>query len=352
MANNFNQYEDLDDLDKKGNVDTFFENVGKFFTQNRLVKYLSRKVLLRKTLIFYALLFPIIGLILGGIYSPARETFSKEQLETKQEFGNGTGRVELVSQTYSKSNGIMVFEFETTDYTAAIQKGINANNLEWQLFTPPGVDAQKTQMEVVPLTDNKIDVIVRNVPKDYGVMIVRIANTTVSNSDVDVSIQDYEDYKEKKKEKKLDQQETTDYVDFYITHQNGKLKYSQLENLSRENFALKAFGDELKFQKDQVKKLEKAVDDLTNSIEEDKATVEQLQREGQYLVGSKLDENQENVEDVQKDMDSKARKIEQAKDNINTLNSLVTKLESNINQIKDGSYEFNAPVQSIKKEIE
>ena len=183
-------------------------------------------------------------------------------------------------------------------------------------------------------------------------MIVRIANTTVSNSDVDVSIQDYEDYKEKKKEKKLDQQETTDYVDFYITHQNGKLKYSQLENLSRENFALKAFGDELKFQKDQVKKLEKAVDDLTNSIEEDKATVEQLQREGQYLVGSKLDENQENVEDVQKDMDSKARKIEQAKDNINTLNSLVTKLESNINQIKDGSYEFNAPVQSIKKEIE
>lgn len=351
MTNDFNQYDDLGDLEQKSRAELILERLRKIFTQNRLVRYLSRKVLLRKVLIFYALLLPIICLILGGIYSPARETFSKEQLASKQEFENSTGEIELISQTYSKDNGMMVFEFETSDSTSAIKKGINANNLEWKLFTSPGVDTKNTQMEVIPLTDNKIDVIVKNVPKNYGVLLVRITNKTVSGSDVNVDIQDYEDYKATQKEQKQEK-EKSDYVDFYITHQNGKLKYSRLDNISRENFALQAFNEELDFQKEQVKKLETAIENLSKSIEEDQSTIEQLEREGQYLVGSKLNENQQNISGMQREIEVKESKIDKARDNINTLNSVIEQLESNIKQIKDGTYQFNAPVQSIKKVIE
>ena len=77
------------------------------------IRYLRKKILLRKTLVAFILLTCCLLLVLNGLTSPKRVTFKAEQLETEKSFANDSGDMELVSQRYSKENGIAVLEFET-----------------------------------------------------------------------------------------------------------------------------------------------------------------------------------------------------------------------------------------------
>lgn len=350
---NNNDFDEVTTPTKTEQIGNWFRNI---FTENAVSKALRRKVLLRKTVIFYAMLIPLVLLVIGGVTAPTRVTYTKDQLATEHKFENGTGEITLATQTYSKDNGIMVLEFETSDSTSSIQKGINANNLKWNIYTPPSVDASEVIMDVIPLTDNKVTVVVRNVPSNYGTLVLRVENDTASDDEVDVTIKDYDEYKANSAKATTSSSSTSDsdvlkYVDFYVTAQSGNLKYKKVENLSREKFALKIFNEDLTFQKEQITRLNDAITKLQSSITEDTATLEQLQREAQYLVGSELDKKQDDIDDVQDGINNKEKKIATAKDNIITVKSIVDNLKKNIKAVKDGSYQFNAPVQSIKKDV-
>ena len=187
-------------------------------------------------------------------------------------------------------------------------------------------------------------------------MVLRVENDTASDDEVDVTIKDYDEYKASSAKATTSSSSSSDnevlkYVDFYVTAQSGNLKYKKVENLSREKFALKIFNEELTFQKGQITRLNDAITKLQSSITEDTATLEQLQREAQYLVGSELDKKQDDIDDVQDGINNKEKKIATAKDNIITVKSIVDNLKKNIKAVKDGSYQFNAPVQSIKKDV-
>lgn len=55
---------------------------------------------------------------------------------TKRSFSNGTGEIEITSQTYSPKTGIIVLEIETSDMTSSVERGIDPNRLEWKLYSP------------------------------------------------------------------------------------------------------------------------------------------------------------------------------------------------------------------------
>ena len=205
------------------------------------IRYLRRKVLFRKTLVAFTLLTCCLLLVLSGLTSPKRVTFKAEQLETAKSFANDSGDMELVSQRYSKENGIAVLEFETKDKTSAIEEGIKSDNLEWQLFFPPSVNAKNAEMQVVPLTDNKISVVVKNIPENYGVFIVRATNNSPVDKSVDVNYKSYkkhlaeekskEEASGKKKEEQVESNPTKDnIIDFYVTLQNEKLVETSIQD--------------------------------------------------------------------------------------------------------------------------
>ncbi|HEN9415927.1 TPA: hypothetical protein ACUJUF_001960 [Streptococcus agalactiae] len=330
--------------------------------KNRLITFFKRKTLLRKTIIFYLLLIPIITLFLGAQFSPKKITYSKEELSTEQTFENGTGVVRLDKQYYSKANNIMLFEFTTIDSTSSIERGINPNNLSWSLWSYPGVDASKTSMDVIPLTNNKIYVVVRNVPEDYRTFIVQLDNKTVSEDNVDIDLKDYDDYQKeksvrlpfegiKKNNNTSEKDKLKNYVYFFITPQNQELKEKYVQNLSRENFALKLFRAEKQYQVSQKQKLEKSIELLTQRIEEDNSTLSQLEKEAQTLVSRPLEKKQSEIENIRSSISSKEDKIRVATDNINTVNVMINKLKENISSIKDGSYQFISPISpaSINK---
>lgn len=148
--------------------------------------WLHENVIKRKLIIFGLLFTTWLSLLLGAIYSPQRQTYSDEQLKTKQSFSNGTGEIKLTSQTYSAKTGIIVLQFETKDATSSIDRGIDTKRLKWQLYAQH--KTADTVMEVVPIIDNKISVIIRNVPEDFGAYAIDITNKTVATSSIDVDI--------------------------------------------------------------------------------------------------------------------------------------------------------------------
>lgn len=327
------------------------------------IRYLRRKVLFRKTLVAFTLLACCLLLVLNGLTSPKRVTFKAEQLETAKSFANDSGDMELVSQRYSKENGIAVLEFETKDKTSAIEEGIKGDNLEWQLFFPPNINAKNAEMQVVPLTDNKISVVVKNIPENYGVFIVRATNNSPVDKSVDVNYKSYKKHLQEekskeeassgKKEEQVDTKTTKDNIlDFYVTLQNDKLIETSIQDQTREEFALSIFNAELDYQKSQVTRLEDAIKTLKSSAVNDKKSIDDLKKESQYAVGDELAEKQDQIKTLTASIDGKNNQIDTAEKSIKVTKEIIVNLEKNIKAVQNGTYQFKAPVRSVNAKID
>lgn len=340
-------------MNKRNIGSSLVSAIRKITIDTRLWKYLSRHILARKTLIFYLLFIPCLAFLIAGKISPEKATYSDAQLNNEKTFANGSGAINLTSMIYSEDNNIILLKFDTTDSTTNITRGINSDNLSWKLYSGGDADASKTTMDVIPLTDGKVYAVIKNAPKDFSIMVVRVKNKTAVTENMDVSIQDYENNTaasstlSSSSDEEAD--EDSDLLDFYITKQNTLFTADYVQNLSRERFALNVFNEEKDYQEKQLNSLTKKAETLQKAIEEYNATIEQLKHEAQYLVGSKLEENQEDIESVQQSEAATQKKLTTAQDNIKELENIIDNLEKNIEKVKDGSYEFSTQIKSVDK---
>lgn len=325
---------------------------------NSVISYFRRHRLKRTLIISYALLGTMVWTATTAYFSPERVTYTETQLRATQTFGNGLGSITATSMTYSPSNGMVVMELATSDATSAIQKGINTENLDWQVFLPSSVkNPEAVTLEVIPLTGDKVYLVLRNVPSDYTLMVIRVTNKTPNSNSLKLDVQEYDDYlssssnsvSNQKKQKDKDANKT--YVDFFVTPQNELLKNKYVKNLSREKFALNIFEEELKYQKGQRKELLNSAKTLDDSIKEDTKTLEQLKRESEYLVGNELTDKQSDMEAIEKSMGSKEKDGAKARENAAYVQTIIEQIEKNIKAVKNGTYKFNSPVRSVKQDI-
>lgn len=325
---------------------------------NSVISYFRKHRLKRTLIISYALLGTMVWTATTAYFSPERVTYTETQLRATQTFGNGLGSITATSMTYSPSNGMVVMELTTSDATSAINKGINTENLDWQVFLPSSVkNPEAVTLEVIPLTGDKVYLVLRNVPSDYTLMVIRVTNKTPNSNSLKVDVQEYDDYlssssnsvSNQKKQKDKDANKT--YVDFFVTPQNELLKNKYVKNLSREKFALNIFEEELKYQKGQRKELLASAKTLDDSVKEDTKTLEQLKRESEYLVGNELTDKQSDMEAIEKSMDSKEKDGAKARENAAYVQTIIEQIEKNIKAVKNGTYKFNSPVRSVKQDI-
>lgn len=310
-------------------------------------QWLHDNVIKRKLLIFGLLFTTWIGLLLGAIYSPQRQTYSDEQLQTKQSFSNGTGEIKLTSQTYSAKTGIIVLQFETKDATSSVERGIDAKRLDWKLYAQH--KTADTIMEVVPIIDNKISVIVRNVPEDFGAYAIDITNKTVSTSSIDVDIASSSDDEETStSQSQSSDDEDDNVVQFMITTQNSQLKKETIKAVSREEFTLSEIKKEEAFHNNQIKKLNTSIAQLKASIEDDEARKASLSTESQYLTGGDLEANQKDIASIDSNIETKNRSIETANTNIEKLEEKLEALAKKKAAVKDGTFVFSNPIETIE----
>lgn len=310
-------------------------------------QWLHDNVIKRKLLIFGLLFTTWISLLLGAIYSPQRQTYSDEQLKTKQTFLNGTGEIKLTSQTYSAKTGVIVLQFETKDATSSVDRGIDTKRLKWQLYAQH--KTADTVMEVVPIIDNKISVIIRNVPENFGAYAIDITNKTVATSSIDVDIDDSSDDDDTTTSSPTStDDEEANVVQFMITTQNSQLKKETIKAVSREEFTLSEIKKEEAFQNNQIKKLNTSIAQLKASIEDDEARKASLSTESQYLTGDDLEANQKDIASIDSNIETKNRSIETANTNIEKLEEKLEALAKKKAAVKDGTFVFSNPIETIE----
>ncbi len=309
--------------------------------------WLHENVIKRKLIIFGLLFTTWLSLLLGAIYSPQRQTYSDEQLKTKQSFSNGTGEIKLTSQTYSAKTGIIVLQFETKDATSSIDRGIDAKRLDWKLYAQH--KTADTVMEVVPIIDNKISVIIQNVPEDFGAYAIDITNKTVATSSIDVDIDSSSDDNDTTTSSTRSAgAEEANVVQFMITTQNSQLKRETIKAVSREEFTLSELKKEEAFQNNQIKKLNTSIAQLKASIEDDESRKASLSTESQYLTGDDLEANQKDIASIDSNIETKNRSIETANNNIEKLEETLTALAKKRAAVKDGTFVFSNPIETIE----
>lgn len=308
--------------------------------------WLHENVIKRKLIIFSALLTIWLGLLLGAVYSPQRQTYSDEELKTKQTYTNGTGEIKLTSQTYSAKTGIIVLQFETKDATSSVDRGIDAKRLDWKLYAQH--KTADTVMEVVPIIDNKISVIIQNVPEDFGAYAIDITNKTVATSSIDVDIDSSSDDDTTTSSPTSTDDEEANVVQFMITTQNNQLKRENIKAVSREEFTLSELKKEETFQNNQIKKLNKSIAQLKASIEDDESRKASLSTESQYLTGDDLEANQKDIASIDSNIETKNRSIETANNNIEKLKETLTAIAKKKAAVKDGTFVFSNQIETIE----
>ncbi|WP_069986522.1 hypothetical protein [Streptococcus agalactiae] len=307
-------------------------------------RWFQENVIKRKLVIFSVIFTAWISLLLGAFYSPQRQTYTDEQLKTKQTFENGTGEIKLTNQTYSAETGIIVLQFETKDSTSPVDRGIDTKRLKWNLYAQK--KSSDTTMEIVPIVDNKISVIIRNVPEDFGAFAIDITNKTVSTSNIDIDIASSSDDQEQTS--KAEENNDDNVVQFYVTTQNRKLKREKIKSVSREEFALSEIKVEKTFQEGQIKKLNNSIKQLNDSIEDDNSRKGGLLKEADYLSGDDLETNQKDITTIESNIETKNRSIETANQNIEKVQAKIDSLEKKETAIKDGTFEFSNPIETVE----
>lgn len=307
-------------------------------------KWFQDNVIKRKLVVFSVLFVAWISLLLGAIYSPQRQTYTDEQLKTKQTFENGTGEMRLSSQTYSPETGIIILQFETKDSTSPVDRGIDTKRLKWNLYAKK--KTSQTTMEIIPIVDNKISVIIRNVPEDFGAYAIDITNKTISSSSIDIDVSNPSE--EQEKPSKTKDNNTDNVIQFYVTTQSSQLKTGSLKKVSREEFALSEINEEKDFQTGQIKKLSRSIKQLKTSIEDDESRKSGLLKEAEYLSGEDLESNQKDIATIESNIETKNRSIETATQNIEKVQAKIASLEKKATAIKDGTFEFSNPIETVE----
>lgn len=299
----------------------------------------------RKVFTFFALLLAWLSLLVGAMVSPERIRYTKEELNTRQVFGNGSGEVTLVSQLYSPKTKLIVLSFQTKDSTSSVREGIVSQELTWHLYGKK--KGTQATMEVIPVTDNRLSVVIRHVPSDFDTFAVEITNHTALSNELDVNIASSKDSSQTlSKRTKTDENS----VQFYITTVNKELKTKQITSISREDIALAAVKEEKEFQEDQMQKLKSSIEQLKQSIKTDQTTKESLEIESQYLSGSDLETNQKKVETLETEMTTKTKAIDKALSNIQLVDEKLANLTKKETAIKDGSFQFTDAIKTIEME--
>ena len=306
-------------------------------------KWFQDNVIKRKLVVFSVLFVAWISLLLGAIYSPQRQTYTDEQLKTKRTFENGTGEMRLSSQTYSPETGIIILQFETKDSTSPVDRGIDTKHLKWNLYAKK--KTSQTSMEIIPIVDNKISVIIRNVPEDFGAYAIDITNKTISSSLIDIDVSPSE---EQEKLSKPKDNNSDNVVQFYVTTQSSQLKTGNIKKVSREEFALSEINEEKNFQTGQIKKLTRSIKQLKTSIEDDESRKSSLLKEARYLSGDDLETNQKDIATIESNIETKNRSIETATQNIEKVQAKIASLDKKEGAIKDGTFEFSNPIETVE----
>ena len=218
-------------------------------------------------------------------------------------------------------------------------------------------------MQVIPLTDNKISVVVKNIPGNYGAFIVRATNNSPVDKNVDVKFKSYKTYlqeekdkedrnKFKKKDEQVEQTPAKDNIlDFYVTLQNDKLIETSIKDQTREEFALSIFNAEIDYQTSQVTRLEDATKTLVNSTANDKKSIDNLKKESQYVIGDELSEKQNQIQTLMNSIDSKNKQISTAEKSLKVTKETIANLKKNVKAVQEGTYQFKAPVRSVSVKI-
>ena len=305
--------------------------------------WFQENIIKRKLVIFSMLFLTWLSLLMGAIFSPQRQTYTSEQLKTKQIFANGSGEMKLVSQEYSPDTGIIVLQFETKDATTSIDRGIDAKRLKWKLYAQH--KDSKIEMDVVPIIDNKVSVIIKGVPKNFGAFAIDVTNQTVASSSIDVNISSPSSDSKKVSQKKSEEDDT---VQFFVTPQNTQLEIKAIEVVSREEFTLQEIEKEINFQNEQSQKLTTSIAQLKESIEDDNSRKASLQAEAKYLTGDDLEANQKNIATLDTNIETKNRTIETAYKNIEKLKAKLESLDKKKQAVKDGTFEFSNPIETVE----
>lgn len=305
--------------------------------------WFQENIIRRKLVIFSMLFVTWLTLLMGAIFSPQRQTYTSEQLKTKQVFANGSGEMKLVSQEYSPDTGIIVLQFETKDATTSIDRGIDAKRLKWKLYAQH--KDSKIEMDVVPIIDNKVSVIIKGVPKNFGAFAIDVTNQTVASSSIDVNISSPSSDSKKVSQKKSEEDDT---VQFFVTPQNTQLEIKAIEVVSREEFTLQEIEKEINFQNEQSQKLTTSIAQLKESIEDDNSRKASLQAEAKYLTGDDLEANQKNIATLDTNIETKNRTIETAYKNIEKLKAKLESLDKKKQAVKDGTFEFSNPIETVE----
>ena len=306
----------------------------------RLTEYFSTYPIKRKLYTFLTLLSLWLSLFVSGLIAPRPAPMQANQQQTlSQQFEN---RITLIKQIFSESNGILRLDFTTKNQINGLDTGIDPKKLKWKIYAKNKEVLAK--MEVIPIIDEKISVLVKNLPSDFEAIAIEVENKTVDVNQLDININDEETNDSTSKN------EDANILQFMIYQKSKNLKHKKLQDLTQQEFAIQQLDNELVFQNKQVHKLKNAISQLEKSIEEDEQTKEKLQNENQYLTSDERVKNLNDIDTLNANIQNKHLQIDQAKNNIDKVKEKIEVIQLKKEDIQNGVFDFQKPVEvEIKK---
>ncbi|WP_407350327.1 hypothetical protein VNN41_09795 [Lactococcus garvieae] len=311
--------------------------------KDNLKQKMKKNVAATKTIMAGTMVSGIALLIIGTQFAPDRNIVPSSQLETTQQFSTTRGgNIEITSQEMDWQRHIMKVEIQASDE-------LSMKNLEASVFIKNNTGST---IQFIPTVDNKATIFIKNLSKNFEVLSLVFEDKGFSSNDVDTQIfDDKQSAKSSEASSATKNEEEARSVYFYISENSKYLKSAsnKIQLKAQKDYAIDALNDEIHFQNDQVKKMKTAISKLSELQKKNKAEIEDLKKQNEYLTGNRLDNNQEQILDLQSEIKNAQDQTKDAEANIQDIHKKIDKMNQQISDIKSGSYEF--PVDSKTQKL-
>lgn len=306
---------------------------------------------LRKTLVFFALISSIFVLV---IFSKDVKTsgFTKEQLKIEKQFPNGTGSIKINSKIYSSENKMLVLNLETKDLTSSnVDIGIDIDKLDWVIGSKAKIP--NLEMDVLPITDNKITLVIKNVPENHSPIGVVISSsqkkisTTIYSNDSKYSSQS----QSSSDQAEQNQSDDNDII-FYLIDDDSTIIKNNIKDYSQTTFLLSSLQEEKQKQDNYIKQLQQQKSDIKDSITDDNKKIETLNKKSIYLTGNDKTNNDNDITSLKNNILNKNNSITQIDNNISISENRIDGINKNIDDIKNKKYNFDKGIKKIIPDTE
>lgn len=298
-------------------------------------------LLLSKLLVPGLIIICMAGLLVMTRTIPKTSTERDTALNSYIDVGtSGSYQIEMLSRSYNKEQNFMVIKFQVKGQT---NQTVAMDDIKLKLAM---MRKQNLSYSVIPLANDQIVMVINNLKPGYRALQITVSSKSADSTQLQSEIGSDPLEESSSSSMVTSSSKSENSTKIYINESN-KFVNNKTKKYTQKQYAIQALNTSIKTLEGKRDKVNKLIEDYNNQISTDNKKITEANIDSQYEASDSSSSNSD-ASNYQNDISQINDSIQDAQDNKKIINEQIRLYRKQIQDIKDGKYQFTSTTKTTK----